>query len=219
MTKIMFTAEEFRSVVSVGVAASTDDVTPIIEAISISVNDGVVTAMATDRYRIARVKFTPEIADAVTGGDAHVLIGAKELAKFWATIKTEFLKSGTYVTLEIGESESGNSAYELEYLGSGIKISGVERGGNYPPLERLMEGYELGDCDGVPTLGILPQYLGDLAKIFHPRDSAKVNVKTTAWEFRFKRSESGKPGPVYITRGGSGNASVDYLVQPNLLTR
>ena len=58
--KIHFTAEEFRSIVSVGVASSTDEVTPIICATNISFSEqGEVTAIATDRYRVARVQFTP----------------------------------------------------------------------------------------------------------------------------------------------------------------
>ena len=82
-----------------------------------------------------------------------------------------------------------------------------------------MTGYEESDCSGVPAVSLKPRFLADLDKLFSAVDSAKPN-KDVAWTFRFKASESGKPGPVYITRSGDGyNAVLDYLVQPNLLLR
>lgn len=222
MTKIFFTPEEFRAVVSVGVAASSDDVTPIISAVHISVTDaGEVTAVATDRYRIARVIFTPKTDEAVIGGEDSITINAKELSKFWAGIKVNALKSYAPIILDIvtEPSEYGdNKKFVLEYLSS--RVENVATKGNYPPVERLMVDYQVEQCAGVPAVSLNPNFLGDMVKMYHPRDDRKINMKNVAWQFRFKATDSKKPGPVYITRGSDiAGATLDYLVQPNLLLR
>jgi len=221
MTKIMFKPEEFRSVVSVGVAASTDDVTPVIMSVNISVSEaGEVTAVATDRYRIARVIFTPKMDEAVIGGEDSILISAKDLTKFWNSIKAVAIKSHIPVTLFIEEDLQypNSKIYTIEYDGS--RVQGRSVLGQFPPVEKLMTGYDLDDCAGVPAVALKPSFLGDLAKMYHPRDDNRIKMSDVAWQFRFKTTESKKPGPVYITRGSDiAGATLDYLVQPNLLLR
>ena len=222
MTKIMFKPEEFRAVASVGVAASTDDVTPIISAVNISVSESSeVTAVATDRYRIARVIFTPKMDEAVIGGEDSININAKELSKFWAGIKVAALKSHMPIVLTIITEEgeySNTKKYVLEYDGSRVENFGVN--GNYPPVQKLMVDYDLEQCEGVPAVALKPSFLGDLVKFYHPRDESRIKMSDVAWQFRFKATDSKKPGPVYITRGSDiAGATLDYLVQPNLLLR
>lgn len=222
MTKIMFTPEEFRAVASVGVAASTEDITPIINAVNISVSEtGEVTAVATDRYRIARVIFTPKTDKlAVLTGEDSITINAKELSKFWAGIKVNALKSHMPVILFIEEDLqfTNGKIYTLEY--DGTRVQGRSVAGNFPPVERLMADYNLEQCEGVPSVALNPNFLGDMVKMYHPRDDKKINMKNVAWQFRFKATDSKKPGPVYITRGSDiAGATLDYLVQPNLLLR
>lgn len=220
MTKIMFTPEEFRAVASVGVAASSDDVTPIINTVQVTASGGEVTAIATDRYRIARVIFTPKM-DNEEMVDDDINIHAKELTKFWAGIKATAIKSHMPIILTIitEEGEYGDTKkYVLEYDGSRVENFGVK--GNYPPVAKLMAGYDEEDCAGVPAVSLNPNFLADMVKMYHPRDENRINMKHVAWQFRFKATDSKKPGPVYITRGGDiGGAKLDYLVQPNLLLR
>jgi hypothetical protein len=228
--KIHFTAEEFRSIVSVGVVSSTDDVTPIICATNISFSEqGEVTAMATDRYRIARVQFTPlKLGEAdVSKGEDSVTINTKELAKFWATVKTDVMRGGFWITLETESFAGSPDMYTLSCASTGITVKGMEVYGNYPSVGKLMEGYSEEEATGVPSVGLNPNFLGDLAKMHHPRDFAKINMKFIAWTFRFKATApdegSRKRNPVYVTReaenGGATSARLDYLVQPSMLVR
>ncbi len=221
MTKIFFTPEEFRAVASVGVAASTDDVTPIINSVNISVTDaGEVTAVATDRYRIARVIFTPRLDEAVIGGEDSITINAKELTKFWNGIKAVAIKSHMAIVLTFQDDEdyTNSKTYSLEYDGSRVENRSVQ--GNFPPVGKLMTDYDIEQCEGVPSVVLNPNFLGDMVKFYHPRDDKKVNMKNVSWQFRFKQTDSKKPGPVYITRGTDiAGARLDYLVQPNLLLR
>tara|TARA_R110000782_G_scaffold186634_1_gene276844 strand:- start:2168 stop:2857 length:690 start_codon:yes stop_codon:yes gene_type:complete len=228
--KIHFTAEEFRSIVSVGVASSTDEVTPIICATNISFSEqGEVTAIATDRYRVARVQFTPlKLGEAdVSRGEDSVTINTKELAKFWATVKTDVMRGGFWITLETESFAGSTDMYTLSCASTGITVKGMEVYGNYPNVGKLMEGYGEDEATGVPSVGLNPNFLGDLVKMYHPRDFAKVNMKFISWNFRFKATapeeRSNKRNPVYITReaenGGATSARLDYLVQPSMLVR
>lgn len=216
--KILFTPVEFRSITSVAVAASSDDVTPVITSVRISVESGQVTAVATDRYRIARTIFTPSIEQEFSSGD--ILISAKELTKFWNGIKVNALKSNLPIALTIltDEQYPDSKMYSLEYDGMRVESHGMR--GNYPPVEGLMSGYDVSECSGVPAVALKPKFLSDLDKLFSAFDSVKPS-KDIAWTFRFKGTESGRPGPVYITRNGerSDGGVLDYLVQPNLLLR
>ena len=220
MSKIVFTPEEFRSIASMGVAASTDDITPIINTVQVTVAGGEVTAIATDRYRIARVIFTPKIDNFLMTDDT-ININAKELTKFWAGIKVKAARSIMPITMTIMTEEDNygdSKSYTLEYDGSTSHSAGVK--GNYPPVAKLMTGYDVGDCAGVPAVSLKPSFLGDLAKMYHPHDDSRIKMSDIAWQFRFKQTESSKPGPVYITRGSDIlGATLDYLVQPNLLLR
>jgi hypothetical protein len=228
--KIHFTAEEFRSIVSVGVASSTDDVTPIICSTNISFSEqGEVTAIATDRYRVARVQFTPlKLGEPdVSKGEDSVTINTKELAKFWATVKTDVMRGGFWITLETESFAGSPDMYTLSCASTGITVKGMEVYGNYPNVGKLMEGYSEEEATGVPSVALNPNFLGDLVKMYHPRDSGKVNMKFIAWTFRFKATAqdqgSNKRNPVYVTReaerGGATSSRLDYLVQPSMLVR
>jgi hypothetical protein len=217
----LFTPVEFRSIASIGVAASNDDVTPVITSVRISVSDGEVTTVATDRYRIARSIFRPSMTDAIDpASENNILISAKELTKFWNSIKVAALKSHMPIILNIltDEQYPDNKKYVLEYDGSRVESNAMR--GNYPPVEGLMTGYDESDLSGVPQVALKPKFLADLDKLFSAFDSARPS-KDIAWTFRFKGTDSGKPGPVYITRKGESTDSgtLDYLVQPNLILR
>lgn len=219
--KILFTPVEFRSIASVAVAASSDDVTPVITSVRISASGGEVTAVATDRYRIARSIFRPTMTDAIDPSlEGEVLVSAKELTKFWNGIKVVALKSHMPIIFSvlIDGDYPNDKIVSLEYDGMRIETRGVR--GNYPQVDSLMSGYNLEDCSGVPAVALKPKFLADLDKLFSAVDYAKPS-KDIAWTFRFKATDSGKPGPVYITRNGERDSSavIDYLVQPNLLMR
>ena len=63
------------------------------------------------------------------------------------------------------------------------------------------------------------RFLGDLAKLFGADDSARETLKSVPWQMFTQTMESGRPGPVYVTRKQGGTASVDYLLQPNLIVK
>lgn len=214
--KVLFSAVEFRSIASVGVAASKDDVTPIICSINISNENSEITAVATDRYRIARSMFTLTIEQSNELGDFNITIPAESVIKFWNSIKVQALKGFAPVELEViaGDVEQ---YWTLSY--DGIRVAGAETRGNYPPVDKLLD-INLNNYTGIPKVGLKPGFLADLGKLFAASDYAKVG-KDLPWTFYFGKSESDKPMPVYVTRNPErdGSSVIEYLVQPNLLLR
>ena len=216
--ELHLTAQEFRALVSTGVAASSDLVTPILMSVQVSYDSDTnqVTVMATDRYRIARNVFTP-VKEVISPRDTQVLIPAKELQKYWGAIRINALKSNETISLEILEV-ANYSGYTISYAGQ--TISGEELHGNFPPVDRLMpetgKHLEFPPMQGV---SLKPAFLADLGKLFAASDLPRETLKDIPWSFFTQERESGKPGPVYITRKTGENSTVEYLVQPNLILR
>lgn len=214
--KVLFSAVEFRSIASVGVAASKDDVTPVIMSINLSHKFNEIIAVATDRYRIARSKFTPTTVQYDELPEFDITIPAESVIKFWNSIKVNALKSAMPVELEITAGDV-EQYWTLSY--EGVRVSGAEVRGNFPPVGKLID-IDINTYTGVPKVGLKPGFLADLGKLFAASDYAKVG-KDLPWTFYFGNSESNKPMPVYVTRNPErdGSSVIEYLVQPNLLLR
>ena len=213
----MFTAREFRAIASTGIASATEDVTPVLQQISVSYDaeTKMFTALATDRYRVARNRF-PSVYAADSLESFDVLLPAKTLQKFWTSIKSSALRNNSALIFEL-VSGDGNVLWSIEYDGN--KIAGVELAhANYPPVERLFpDNY----TEKTPVQGVSLNmvYVGDLAKIYAASDDTRADLKSTPWQMFTAETESGRPGPVYFTRPTDDGALVDYLLQPNLIVR
>lgn len=214
----MFTAKEFRAIVTTGVASSsTDDVAPALLQVKVSYDaeSQLVTALATDRYRIARNRFTMRFAD-LSQESFEILLPAKQIAKFWTSVKSSALRhDGAIIMLDI-VSGDGQTVWSLEH--DNQKVGGVELIGNFPPVERLMPDAtpEWSPAQGV---SLNMTYVGDLAKLYAASDALRANLKGIPWQMFTQETESGRPGPVYFTRPTDDGAIVDYLLQPNLIVR
>lgn len=119
--KVLFSAVEFRSIASVGVAASKDDVTPIIMSINLSNVGGEIIAVATDRYRIARSKFTPSTVQYEELPEFDITIPAESIIKFWNSIKVQALKGFMPIELEI---IAGDVEQYWTFTYDGVRVSG-----------------------------------------------------------------------------------------------
>lgn len=213
----MFTAREFRAITSTGIAASTDDVTPVLLQIKLSYDaeSQSVTVVSTDRYRVARNRFPLYYADH-SRESFEILLPAKQIMQFWNSVKTAALRNNGAILLDI-VSGDGQTVWSLEH--DNRKIGGVELAhANYPPVERLFpDDYTA----GTPVQGVSlnMRYVGDLAKIYAASDNLRENLKSVPWQMFTQETESGRPGPVYFTRPTDDGAIVDYLLQPNLIVK
>ena len=212
--RIMFTAREFRAIVSTGIAASTADVTPALLQIQLSYDAEaqLVTAVSTDRYRVARNRFPLHYA----GDDVEsfeIMLPAKEITKFWSSIKVSALRSNSAIMLDIIVAD-GRQLWTLQF--DNQRIGGDELKANYPPVDRL---FPVNYADAVPAQGVNLNmaYVGDLAKLYAASDSSKTNLKELPWQIFTQAGD--RPLPVYFTRATSDGALVDYILQPNLLVK
>lgn len=122
-------AEEFADAVAqVSVAASRDDVTPVITGVQLEVGDNNLSLVATDRYRVAVREVDWDSGGTSAEGTA-ALIPARTLSEVGKT----FAHSGTIsVTISRGDDR------ELIAFSADKKtVTSLLIKGNFPPVKRL----------------------------------------------------------------------------------
>lgn len=122
-------AEDFSNAISqVAVAASRDDVTPVITGVQLEVTGSSLSLVATDRYRVA----VREIAwDSASSGieEALALVPAKTLIEIGKT----FGHSGTIAVAITSTDERELIAFQAEKK----TVTSLLIKGNFPPVKRL----------------------------------------------------------------------------------
>ena len=202
------TASQFRSVASATVAASTDDVTPVIEQLQFSVDAGVLQVAATDRYRVALVTIPVE-----TEYTGEFMVDAKAIKAFGMTAKKEvkdsYSKEVADVLFTVDEDgvtlSAGNATVFIRFYK-----------GNYPPVVRLIEPLRA-NANGVGEISFDIGFLADIAKLYSPAEAWKLD-KNRQFQFSFATTESGKAAPLYARNGELGNC-IEYILQPRINLR
>jgi len=122
-------AESFSAAVAqVAVAASRDDVTPVITGVQLEINEGSLSLVATDRYRVA----VREIAwESSTGAaeSAQALVPARTLTEIGKT----FGNSGT-ISVAITNSDDREL---IAFRADRKTVTSLLIKGNFPPVKRL----------------------------------------------------------------------------------
>ena len=122
-------AEDFSNAISqVAVAASRDDVTPVITGVQLEVTGASLSLVATDRYRVA----VREIAwDTASSGvdEALALVPAKTLIEIGKT----FGHSGTIAVAITSTDERELIAFQADKK----TVTSLLIKGNFPPVKRL----------------------------------------------------------------------------------
>ncbi|MBT1595636.1 DNA polymerase III subunit beta [Curtobacterium flaccumfaciens] len=117
-----------EAVSQVAVAASRDDVTPVITGVQLEVGDNDLSLIATDRYRVA-VRTIAWDSGRVGSDPLHALVPARTLQEVGRTF-------GSASTVSV--SISGNSDRELIAFHADDKtVTSLLIRGNYPPVRRL----------------------------------------------------------------------------------
>ena len=202
------TASQFRSVASATVAASTDDVTPVIEQLQFSVDAGVLQVAATDRYRVALVTIPVE-----TEYTGEFMVDAKAIKAFGMTAKKEvkdsYSKEVADVLFTVDDDgvtlSAGNATVFVRFYK-----------GNYPPVVRLIEPLRA-NANGVGEISFDIGFLADIAKLYSPAEAWKLD-KNRQFQFSFATTESGKAAPLYARNGELGNC-IEYILQPRINLR
>lgn len=122
-------AEEFaEAVAQVGVAASRDDVTPVITGVQLEVGDNTLGLVATDRYRVAVREIDWD--NGTTSGEAKTaLVPARTLTEIGKT----FGHSGT-VSIAITNRDDREL---IAFTADKKTVTSLLIKGNFPPVRRL----------------------------------------------------------------------------------
>lgn len=120
--------EKFSEAISqVSLAASKEDVTPVITGVHFSVNENILTLTATDRYRVATRKI-----DWQSAGDIQE-ITALVPAKVVVEVGKTFSHSNQ---VEIAVVHDGDREL-ISFSGDNKTVTSLLIKGNYPPVSRL----------------------------------------------------------------------------------
>lgn len=193
-TKFDLPLKQLRMVASLSVFASKDGVMPMLSAIEVRINQGVLVAVSTDRYCAAKLELTadPEVMSGFFLSPAAV--------KFIAALKPPKGFAGSVdITIRDGE-------ITFSYLGSSFSERMMD--GKFPAVETLFDDLVAGPID---TISLKPDFIGKLSKLIGD-DGKKLDQ---AWKLEFNTGpNSNRPNPLVAT-----NSAYKVLIQPNLLSR
>jgi len=121
-------ADDFSAAVAqVAVAASRDDVTPVITGVQLEITATTLSLVATDRYRVAIREIgweSPDITESITA-----LVPARTLAEIGRT----FGRSGT-ITVSVSR---GDDREIIAFTADRRTVTSLLIKGNFPPVRRL----------------------------------------------------------------------------------
>ncbi|MHC6176219.1 DNA polymerase III subunit beta family protein [Glutamicibacter sp. X7] len=129
--------EEFiRTIDRVIPFASKDDTVPVLTCVQIRIEDGKLTAYATDRYRLARASMPVTLIHA---GDLGGQPSTKALilGKEWPRLK-KILAGGEF-DLRLGGAQRTGEAVAVAMTGAGFEARMLCQQGSYPDLASLFE--------------------------------------------------------------------------------
>jgi DNA polymerase-3 subunit beta len=122
-------ADDFAAAVSqVAVAASRDDVTPVITGVQLEVGDNSLSLVATDRYRVA-VREIDWDSGSGTAAGTTALIPARTLSEIGKT----FAHSGTIAVSIVHTEDRELIAFSADKK----TVTSLLIKGNFPPVKRL----------------------------------------------------------------------------------
>ncbi len=125
----VLSADDFAAAVSqVAVAASRDDVTPVITGVQLEVGDNSLSLVATDRYRVA-VREIDWDSGSSTAAGTTALIPARTLSEIGKT----FAHSGTIAVSIVHTDDRELIAFSADKK----TVTSLLIKGNFPPVKRL----------------------------------------------------------------------------------
>lgn len=164
---------------AVSVAMSKDATVPVLDAVRIErTDDNTATLLATDRYRVARVR----IPARWTGEGTGFQIAAADVKRLIADGKARIaadrrLTTRDYlVTLEVGSDERLSVSAQHPYDGTETTFTTLAAPGDYPRVGNLFPD-TLPQAEGMVALN--PAFLADFAKVKDIRPATAKDAKGT----------------------------------------
>lgn len=191
------------SVHSLSIAASKDDITPVITQIAITREGGALRAMTTDRYMILTGLYDEVEFEDWTEGDT-MLVDPTALKR---AIDIKKANKNGILPMVIMKNEHGAVSAVVDDL-SLVDLGKVQ--GAFPPVLRLIK--RDAEPNGAATLNLRTDFLAKLAKVLPPVWRPE---RERTWRFEFRSiGDSGKPQPVYAEYSDAKTYKLEALIQP-----
>ena len=180
-----------KSIASLSNFASKDKITPALTVVKIEFSEGMIKALATDRYVAVRAKYDYDY-------DAYGVIYLDAQAVKFIT----GLKNSPFVQFELSDG--------VLSIGDGsASVSSAIFKGNYPDIESIMDKHQPATVASIQRFRI--ELLAKLGKVISKIDGKKVEN----WVLEQGLSERpDRPAPMKATA-----ENFDAIIQPNLLAR
>lgn len=192
------------SVHSLSIAASKDDITPVITQIAITREGDALRAMTTDRFMVLAGLYDEVEFEDWAEGDT-ILVDPTALKRAIDIKKAN--KSGIFPMVITRDDDTKMSLATLDATTT-LALGAVQ--GNYPPLMKLM--VREGQPNGAGTLNLRPDFLARLARVLPPVPRPD---RERVWRFDFRTlPDSNKPEPVYAEYSDGLSYKLEALIQP-----
>lgn len=189
MTENVIPANAIHAIAALANFTTSNDVTPIIGNVAVSMQNGELVAYATDRYTIA--EYRTQLENAPADFDS-ILIPADFLTKLARSVRRNM-----FVHMSVGLDSA-----TFNFAGGSMTVTLST--GNFPPVERLL----VDEPTNLPESVLLrPTLLARLAKL---KDFTKA-PKDGEVRFLFQSAGDRDNAPVQISGG-----PYRVLIQPNL---
>ena len=177
-----------KSIASLSNFASRDKVTPALTVVKIEFSEGMIKALATDRYVAVRAKYDYEY-------DAYGVIYFDAQAVKFIT----GLKNSPFVQFELSDG--------VLSVGDGsASVSSKMFSGNYPAIETILDKHQPATIASAQTFTI--ELVTKLAKVIDPSNGKKVE----RWELEQGLTDvPARPAPLMARATG-----FTAIIQPNL---
>lgn len=209
---IQLSLAEVASVLSLSATANVRANVPVLGYARVTIREGRLVAVATDRYCVGRV--TMSLGERPADAELDFLIDLAALKPFVAAAKAaERATRGPVLAITLSVEDG---AVRLAHLAGPATTIPAPRL-NFPPVERLFPETFDGET---AALHVSAHGLRALASLRYPADPA--TTKDEAWTFSFQRDEGGKPKPFLASRRAPGwpaGDGLEILIQPNLPIR
>jgi DNA polymerase III sliding clamp (beta) subunit (PCNA family) len=198
---------ELASIASLVVCASSDDVTPTITTVQLTVSDaGVVTAVATDRYQVAELTLPVDVGEQQVGFTGFEVRVTAKLLKRAATEAKRSIARGV-ASLRLVRITASEDTVSIGHIYGSFNLSEPIVKGAYPPVTKLFPEA----TEAVANVALNPALLASLNTLTLP---AATRGQTFTLVGAARTQFPSKPGPVLFVQEVAG-ARLRYLIQPN----
>lgn len=204
--RVIVSNQVLASVHSLSVAASKEDIAPIITQLAITREGDALRAMATDRFMILAGRYDDAQFQDWEEGDT-LLVDPKALK---SVVDLKRANRFDISPVEIIKDENSGMALATISDTTTLPLGTVQ--GVYPPIMRLIErGTE---PNGAASLNLRPDFLARLSKVLPPVIKPE---RYRTWRFEFRTApDSSKPQPVYAHYSDGLSYRLEALIQPQL---